>query len=249
MKLKFLFLLLLLITLTGCKNNNVDSDKQAYDINEKSDEIRNKVKYSLNNAERTGLNSINNSGDDKTAEKDPINIYQNDVVYENNDENAGENENVPSQSGSNELSSFSTKILTNDKNRYNNISIVADRLNNYVLKPGETFSFNKVCGPYGASDGFLEATILLSDGTHDKGYGGGVCQLSSTLYNAVKNLNVKITERHHHSVPVAYVPKNEDATVSLQSNLDFKFVNNSSRSLKFTTSHDPNNLKVVVEEI
>lgn len=245
MKMKFLFLLLLLITLTGCKNNNVDSDKQAYDINEKSDEIRNKVKYSLNNAERTGFN---NSGDNKKAEKDPINIYQNDVVYENDDEEINEAEIIP-QSNSNELSSFSTKILTNDNNRYNNISIVADRLNNYVLKPGETFSFNKVCGPYGASDGFLEATILLSDGTHDKGYGGGVCQLSSTLYNAIKNLNVKITERHHHSVPVAYVPKNEDATVSLQSNLDFKFVNNSGKTLKFTTSHDPNNLKVVVEEV
>lgn len=245
MKMKFLFLLLLLITLTGCKNNNVDSDKQAYDINEKSDEIRNKVKYSLNNAERTGFN---NSSDSKKAEKDPINIYQNDVVYENDDEEINETEIIP-QSNSNELSSFSTKILTNDNNRYNNISIVADRLNNYVLKPGETFSFNKVCGPYGASDGFLEATILLSDGTHDKGYGGGVCQLSSTLYNAIKNLNVKITERHHHSVPVAYVPKNEDATVSLQSNLDFKFVNNSGKSLKFTTSHDPNNLKVVVEEV
>lgn len=245
MKMKFLFLLLLLITLTGCKNNNVDSDKQAYDINEKSDEIRNKVKYSLNNAERTGFN---NSGDNKKAEKDSINIYQNDVVYENDDEEINETKIIP-QSNSNELSSFSTKILTNDNNRYNNISIVADRLNNYVLKPGETFSFNKVCGPYGASDGFLEATILLSDGTHDKGYGGGVCQLSSTLYNAIKNLNVKITERHHHSVPVAYVPKNEDATVSLQSNLDFKFINNSGKSLKFTTSHDPNNLKVVVEEV
>lgn len=177
MKMKFLFLLLLLITLTGCKNNNVDSDKQAYDINEKSDEIRNKVKYSLNNAERTGFN---NSGDSKKAEKDPINIYQNDVVYENDDEEINETEIIP-QSNSNELSSFSTKILTNDNNRYNNISIVADRLNNYVLKPGETFSFNKVCGPYGASDGFLEATILLSDGTHDKGYGGGVCASSPLL--------------------------------------------------------------------
>lgn len=95
----------------------------------------------------------------------------------------------------------------------------------------------------------MEANILLSDGSHDKGYGGGVCQLSSTLYNAVKNLDVKITERHNHSVPVAYAPKNEDATVSLQSNLDFKFVNNSSKSLKFITSHDPDNLKVVVEEV
>ena len=75
---------------------------------------------------------------------------------------------------------------------------------------------------------------MLSDGSKDKGYGGGVCQLSSTLYNVVKNIdNVEITERHHHSAPVEYVPEGEDATVSLQSNLDFKFVNNNDFAIRF----------------
>lgn len=144
------------------------------------------------------------------------------------------------------LNSYSTKILTSDENRYNNISIVAERLNEYVLHPDETFSFNDICGPYGQSDGFLEAKILLSDGTETKGFGGGVCQLSSTLYNAVKDLNVTITEHHHHSAPVAYVPLNQDATVSLQSDLDFKFKNDYSGDLLFKTNHDPNNLSVSV---
>lgn len=144
------------------------------------------------------------------------------------------------------LNSYSTKILTTDGNRYNNISIVADRLHEYELPAGSEFSFNEVCGPYGQSDGFLEAKILLSDGTETKGFGGGVCQLSSTLYNAVKDLNVTITEHHHHSSPVAYVPANQDATVSLQSNLDFKFRNDYSNTLIFKTSHDPNNLSVSV---
>lgn len=112
---------------------------------------------------------------------------------------------------------------------------------------GQTFSFNEVCGPFGESSGFLEATILLSDGTESKGFGGGVCQLSSTLYNAVKNLNVNITERHHHSAPVAYVPLNEDATVSMQSGLDFKFVNNYDNSIKFVTSCNPDELTVTVK--
>lgn len=63
---------------------------------------------------------------------------------------------------------------------------------------------------------------------------GGVCQLSSTLYNVVKNIkNITIIERHHHSAAVSYVPKGQDATVSLQSNLDFKFVNNNSFSIRF----------------
>lgn len=144
------------------------------------------------------------------------------------------------------LNSYATKILTTDSNRYNNISIVADRLNEYELPAGSEFSFNEVCGPYGQSDGFLEAKILLSDGTETQGFGGGVCQLSSTLYNAVKDLNVTITEHHHHSAPVAYVPLNQDATVSLQSNLDFKFKNDYSGDLLFKTSHDPNNLSVSV---
>ncbi len=144
------------------------------------------------------------------------------------------------------LNSYATKILTTDSNRYNNISIVADRLNEYELPAGSEFSFNEVCGPYGQSDGFLEAKILLSDGTETKGFGGGVCQLSSTLYNAVKDLNVTITEHHHHSAPVAYVPLNQDATVSLQSDLDFKFKNDYSGDLLFKTNHDPNNLSVSV---
>ena len=144
------------------------------------------------------------------------------------------------------LSSYSTKILTTDSNRYNNISIVADRLHEYELPAGEEFSFNEVCGPYGQADGFLEAKILLSDGSETLGFGGGVCQLSSTLYNTIKNLNVTITEHHHHSAPVAYVPANQDATVSLQSNLDFKFKNNYSNALIFKTNHDPNNLSVSV---
>lgn len=117
---------------------------------------------------------------------------------------------------------------------------------NMCCGSGETFSFNDICGPYGQSDGFLEAKILLSDGTETEGFGGGVCQLSSTLYNAVKELDVTITEHHHHSAPVAYVPLNQDATVSLQSDLDFKFKNDYSGDLFFKTSHDPNNLSVSV---
>lgn len=102
-------------------------------------------------------------------------------------------------------------------------------------------------GPYGKDDGFLEAKILLSNGEEAIGYGGGVCQLSSTLYNAIKDVeNVEITEHHHHSAPVAYVPKNQDATVSLQSGLDFKFTNHNDFPIRFETSHTPNNLTVTL---
>lgn len=72
--------------------------------------------------------------------------------------------------------------------------------------------------------------------------------MSSTLYNAVKNLKVDITERHNHSSPVAYVPKNEDATVSLQSGLDFKFINKYDYKIRFETSCNPDSLTVFVHK-
>lgn len=157
----------------------------------------------------------------------------------------------PSQNNESEvnmlLSSASTPLLSKDPDRTNNIQIVCERLNGYTLATGETFSYNDVCGPYGQSDGFKEAQILLSDGTHDEGYGGGVCQLSTTLYNAIKNIDgIEITERHHHSAPVAYVEEGEDATVSLQSNLDFKFINNTSNDIMFEAICDGENVTVNV---
>ena len=148
---------------------------------------------------------------------------------------------------SDRLSTYSTQILTSDENRYNNIKIVADRLNGFVLEPGKEFSFNDELGPYGKEDGFLEAKILLSNGEESEGYGGGVCQLSTTLYNAIKELDkIEITEHHNHSTTVAYVPENQDATVSLQSGLDFKFKNNYDFSIRFETTHNPNNLTVTI---
>ena len=107
----------------------------------------------------------------------------------------------------------------------------------------------KFVGPFGKDSGFKKANILLSDGRSAKGYGGAVCQLSGTLYNAVKDLNIDITERHHHSAPVAYLPKNEDATVSLRSNLDFKFKNTSGKDLEFKSESTNKSLTVSVYEL
>jgi len=148
-------------------------------------------------------------------------------------------ENIKKNEDSDEemLATFSTPLQASSDERVNNIEIVCDRLNNYILKPNETFSYNDVTGPFGPSDGFEEAPILLQDGSKTEGYGGGVCQLSSTLYNVVKNIpNVEITERHHHSSPVSYVKDGEDATVSLQSGLDFKFVNHNNYPIQFKAS-------------
>ncbi len=235
--MKILFLLIILIfTLSGCSTNEtneyggetlyVDDDAYKWTEAEKL-EKSDKIKEFLNIKDK----KVNQTEQTKNLQSD------------DNTDTTEVAEYIPP---SNIIGSYSTKILTTDSNRYNNISIVADRLNGYVLAPGAEFSYNKVCGPYGKDDGFLEANILLSDGTEVKGFGGGVCQLSTTLYNAIKDLNVEITEHHHHSKPVAYAPINQDATVSLQSNLDFKFKNNYNKSIKFETWKDSNNLSVSV---
>ena len=238
---KLIIIALASLLLTACgKNNNTSENEVPLDNNYYS-------RLSNENLpiERSII-SDNNSGDIKINE--PYGEARKDYIageFEN-DEILAIDKNT--QNGKKSLATFTTKILTSDPNRYHNITIVRDRLNGYVLKNNETFSFNNVCGPYGKDDGFKEATILLSNGKEDKGYGGGVCQLSSTLYNAVKNLDIDITERHHHSTPVAYVPKDEDATVSLQSDLDFKFKNVSGKNLKFEASSTENSLTVSVYE-
>ncbi len=261
MKLNCIFLIILLIALIGCENtnnndNNENLDNNSYDINSSGE----KIKSSIDNMYAPmRLNAIRNQKDFTNnvnqAREENNETVEPDVAKNQTNNDEPEDEYIPNTSNeSNEkdpnfLSTYSTKILTTDSNRYNNIEIVSNRLNEVVLQPGESFSFNDTCGPYGKSDGFLEATILLSDGTESKGYGGGVCQLSSTLYNAIKTLNVDITERHHHSTPVAYVPKNEDATVSLQSGLDFKFTNKYDVPIKFTTACEPKKLTVSVYKV
>lgn len=106
--------------------------------------------------------------------------------------------------------------------RAENIRIAASYINNYLLAPGEVFSFNHVTGHNKHGRGYQPAPIIIGDSVVP-GYGGGVCQVSTTLYNAVLYAELEIVERFPHSRPVGYVPVGRDATVS--GHLDFKFRN------------------------
>ena len=241
MKISRLFLLFTILLITGCDTNTPEESETAQNtIPEITENIENTeiMEDSNSTAERLAYTEETKrllSGEFNTVSPSPDTNTKIDV------------EPITPPVDPSLLSSYSTKILTNDENRYNNIKIVADKLNGFILAPGTGFSFNDELGPYGKDDGFLEAKILLSNGEESTGYGGGVCQLSTTLYNAIKDLeDIEITEHHNHSTPVAYAPKNQDATVSLQSGLDFKFINNYDYSLRFETSHDPNNLTVKI---
>lgn len=131
-----------------------------------------------------------------------------------------------------ELATYSTKIYSKDSARQNNISITCKTLNGKIVKNGETFSFCNTVGQATTAKGYQEADIYDREGNKKKGLGGGNCQISSTLYNAVLVVpNLVVTERHEHSNSVPYVQKGKDAAVAYGS-YDFKFRNNTGNDIK-----------------
>lgn len=136
------------------------------------------------------------------------------------------------------LSEFTTKIYSTDSARQNNINITCNTLNGKIINNGETFSFCNTVGKATSAKGYQEADIYDHDGKKEKGLGGGNCQVSSTLYNAVLKVNsLKVTERHAHSNKVPYVEKGKDAAVAYGS-YDLKFINNTGYSIKIYASTD-----------
>ncbi|TDL75654.1 hypothetical protein E2R56_07635 [Rhodococcus qingshengii] len=124
---------------------------------------------------------------------------------------------------SEKIGEYVTSFSTNKKNRNNNIYRAAEAINNFILYPGETFSFNKVVGERTAGKGYLPAPVIVK-GKFEEDTGGGICQVSSTLYNAVDNAGLEVIKRYPHSSPISYVPPGRDATVSWNGP-DFVFKN------------------------
>ena len=134
------------------------------------------------------------------------------------------------------LASYETAVgATSHEGRFTNIRIGTEKFNHLVVKAGETVSFNKVTGKRTEANGFVEAPEIAY-GEYVMGTGGGICQVSSTLYNAVVNAGLQVTKRTQHSLPSNYVPKGQDATVS-DNRLDFVFRNNTSAPLYFETQY------------
>ncbi|MFC2947391.1 VanW family protein [Virgibacillus sediminis] len=112
-----------------------------------------------------------------------------------------------------ELGSYTTSFRKSNVERSHNIELAAEAINNHVLFPGETFSFNEVVGERTEEKGYERAPVIVR-GELTEDIGGGICQVSSTLFNAVDLKGVKIVERYAHSRRVPYVPPGRDATVS-----------------------------------
>ena len=131
-----------------------------------------------------------------------------------------------------ELSSFSTPLKSGVQNRITNIKLSCAKINERVLKPGETFSFNEIVGPCTEEEGYKKAEIYVNKKIKFA-LGGGNCQVSTTLYNAVLVVpGLDVTERHEHNGrSVDYIEDGKDATVSYNT-LDLKFVNNTGKDVK-----------------
>ena len=188
-------------------------------------------------------NIHNNSSAQKTS------VTQNEIIKNNdslknstNDTNTVKKESSESSSKKTptekELATFSTKILVKESGRQHNLHLTCDTLNGTRIEPGETFSFCNTVGKATKEKGYEEADVYDSEGNVTKGLGGGNCQISSTLYNAVLAVpDLEVVERHEHSRKVTYVEKGKDAAVAYGS-VDFRFKNNTGKPIRIYANTD-----------
>ena len=132
------------------------------------------------------------------------------------------------------LSTFSTRYDASDKDRTTNLVIACRKLNGTVIMPGETFSYNKALGPRTYAAGYRNGKIYENGQVVD-GLGGGICQISSTLYNAVLMSDMEIVERRNHQFVTSYVDKGRDATV-VYGLTDFRFKNTRTYPVRLVAS-------------
>lgn len=134
------------------------------------------------------------------------------------------------------LSKYTTRYDASNTNRATNISLASDKINGVIVMPGETFSYNQTVGARTITAGYKEAPIYVNGKVVD-GIGGGICQISSTLYNAVLLANLEIVSRRNHYFMTSYVPASLDATVSYGS-IDFQFKNTRNYPIKIVSISD-----------
>lgn len=144
------------------------------------------------------------------------------------------------------ISSYTTSFNPNVKGRTTNIALSAAEINDIVLGPGDRFYFNTIVGNATKDKGYQLAPVIINK-QYSEDYGGGVCQTSSTLYNAVDQAGLEILELHHHSKEVGYVPLGRDATIAYGGK-DFKFMNNKDYPVLIRTiiDHQAGTLEVQV---
>lgn len=205
---------------TKNKNNDNNSNQDSY------------------TSSRTSANENNNTQNNTNneSEKNKIEISQNETTN-----------NTPRKEE--QLSTFSTKIYNKESSRQNNVTITCSTLNETIVPNGGTFSFCNTVGQATTQRGYQKADIFDKDGNKKKGLGGGNCQVSSTLYNAVLNApGLNVTERHEHSNKVPYIQIGKDAAVAYGS-YDLKFVNNTGFDIKIKAENTVDNVTITIYKL
>lgn len=197
------------------ENNN--PGEQAKNLND------NNVNENNNN------NSNNNNGGKSEQSNDNTNDKPATAVAKE------EKETAPQMPTEVQIATYTTTLYDKEQTRIDNINLAISKLNGVIIENGAEFSFNNTIGPMNEGNGFKKATGFDSNGKKIKISGGGICQISSTLYNCALIAGFDITERHPHSRRVYYVPKDKDATI-LYGSLDLKFVNNSGSKVRIDAS-------------
>ena len=216
---------------TNSSNYSAERTSTNQDFSANNTSVNNNIvsNSQINNTENFGHNSLM---ENKTNEENEQNNIQN--IEPKKDEL---------------ISSFSTKIYTKESERQNNISITCSKLNGTVVKNGGTFSFCNTIGPATSAKGYQEADIFDNDGNKKKGLGGGNCQVSTTLYNAVLKVSgLSVIERHEHSNKVPYIKAGKDAAVAYGS-YDLKFRNNTGNDIRIEASATANNVSINLYKI
>lgn len=137
---------------------------------------------------------------------------------------------------------FSTSISSSNNERKHNIKNAINSLNLIEIHPNQEFSFNKIVGRRTKENGYKEAKIIVNN-EFVEGLGGGVCQVSSTLYNTALLSGLKITEANKHSKQVSYVKYGFDAMVNYGSS-DLKFINNTNEKIIIIANYNPNKIRI-----
>ena len=143
-----------------------------------------------------------------------------------------------------EISTYSSRYSESNVSRSTNVKIATERINGIELMPGEVFSYDKTIGSRTTANGFKMAGVYINN-KQELGIGGGICQVSSTLYAATLYANFEIVERVSHSLPVSYMPDGMDATIS-EGYIDFRFKNTSEYPVKIIATATNGTMKVSI---
>ena len=138
------------------------------------------------------------------------------------------------------LGSSYTEFNTANQNRCENLRVASSYLDGITIQPGEIFSTYEAIGPVTAARGYQTAPVIINNELIP-GIGGGVCQIATTLYNAVLMAELKVVERKNHSMPVSYVEKGRDATLA-EGYIDFRFENNTKNPIYLESYIEGNRL-------